>query len=564
MDSAVLQHDLQELHDNKRTWARLAPVAKIHYLREIRGLVMANADGWVGAGAELKGLTADSPVVAEEWLSGPYPTVTWLNDVIETLTAIDRGEDPLAGFKVRTTTSGQTAVRVLPHTTYDRLLLSGYELDVWMEPGVTAGNVPLGEFYKQTDPMGRVTLVLGAGNVSAIPMLDTLYSLFADGDVVVLKMNPVNEVYGPVFERILAPLIRDGFLRIVYGGAEVGAQLTGSDSVDAIHITGSERTFNTIVYGPGEPGETRRQQDAPVLAKPIRSELGGVGPTIVLPGPWTQADIAYQAEHLATQKLHNAGHTCVASQILVMPQHWDQAPALMSALREAFRTAPDRQPFYPGTGEKLAVFAAHNPGTEVLSEAQPRMLLPEVDADSGHPAFQEEFFGPIYVSTTLPGADPATYLRNAVAFVNDRLHGNLGVNLIVHPATEKQLGAALDEAIAELRYGSIGINVWSAFGFLASRAAWGAYPGNTPQDIQSGTGVVHNALLFDKPQKNVIQAPFRAFPRSARHGHHTMAVKPPWFVNNRTATATARRLTEFAADPKPHRLVGLFASALRG
>jgi len=395
-------------------------------------------------------------------------------------------------------------------------------------------------------------------------MLDTLYSLFADGDVVVLKMNPVNEVYGPVFERILAPLIRDGFLRIVYGGAEVGAQLTGSDSVDAIHITGSERTFNTIVYGPGEPGETRRQQDAPVLAKPIRSELGGVGPTIVLPGPWTQADIAYQAEHLATQKLHNAGHTCVASQILVMPQHWDQAPALMSALREAFRTAPDRQPFYPGTGEKLAVFAAHNPGTEVLSEAQPRMLLPEVDADSTHPAFQEEYFGPIYVSTTLPGADPATYLRNAVAFVNDRLHGNLGVNLIVHPATEKQLGAALDEAIAELRYGSIGINVWSAFGFLASRAAWGAYPGNTPQDIQSGTGVVHNALLFDKPQKNVIQAPFRAFPRSARHGHHTMAVKPPWFVNNRTATATARRLTEFAADPKPHRLVGLFASALRG
>ncbi|MEI2640984.1 MAG: hypothetical protein V9G10_01270 [Candidatus Nanopelagicales bacterium] len=105
MDSAVLQHDLQELHDNKRTWARLAPVAKIHYLREIRDLVMANADGWVSAGAELKGLTSDSPVVAEEWLSGPYPTVTWLNDVIETLTAIDRGEDPLAGFKVRTTTS---------------------------------------------------------------------------------------------------------------------------------------------------------------------------------------------------------------------------------------------------------------------------------------------------------------------------------------------------------------------------------------------------------------------------------------------------------------------------
>lgn len=91
---------------------------------------------------------------------------------------------------------------------------------------------------------------------------------------------------------------------------------------------------------------------------------------------------------------------------------------------------------------------------------------------------------PIYVSTTLPGADPATYLRNAVAFVNDRLHGNLGVNLIVHPATEKQLGAALDEAIAELRYGSIGINVWSAFGFLASRAARAPTPA-TPRRTSS-------------------------------------------------------------------------------
>ena len=126
------------------------------------------------------------------------------------------------------------------------------------------------------------------------------------------------------------------------------------------------------------------------------------------------------------------------------------------------------------------------------------------------------------------------------------------------------LGPVLDEAIEALRYGSIGVNVWSAYVFLASRGAWGAFPGNTPADIQSGTGVVHNSLLFDRPQKNVVRAPFRPFPRSARHLHATFAVKPPWFVTNRTATATARQLTHFAADPQPQRLVGLFASALRG
>ena len=43
-----------------------------------------------------------------------------------------------------------------------------------------------------------------------------------------------------------------------------------------------------------------------------------------------------------------------------------------------------------------------------------------------------------------------------------------------------------------------------------------------------------------------------------------MAVKPPWFLTNRTAISTARQLTHFVADPKPQRLFGLFASALRG
>ena len=37
---------------------------------------------------------------------------------------------------------------------------------------------------------------------------------------------------------------------------------------------------------------------------------------------------------------------------------------------------------------------------------------------------------------------------------------------------------------------------------------WGAYPGHTPEDIQSGSGVVHNTWLFDHPEKSVVRAPF--------------------------------------------------------
>ena len=567
MDTRELDQSLQVLQEHKSRWALLPVVDKIRYLEEVRDRALKFAEEWVAAGAEMKGFPADSPLLgSEEWLSGPYPTVAWLTDIMATLTAIRTGDDPLADFDVRSTERGQTVVRVMPASNYDRLLLSGYELDVWMQPDVTPANLPdtIGAFYRRKDPSGRVTLVLGAGNVSAIPMLDTLYSLVADGDVVVLKMNPVNENYGPVFEKVLAPLIRDGYVQIVYGGIEVGEYLTGSDLVEAIHITGSERTYDAIVFGPGEEGRQRRSEARPILTKPIRAELGGVGPTIVLPGPWTDADIAYQAEHLATQKLHNAGHTCVASQVLVLPGQWDQREQFLNALRAALASSPDRRPFYPGTEAKQKAFRADNPAAEALGGAQQRTLLTGLDAESDHPAFRDEYFGPIYVTTTLPGEDAAEYLRNAVQFANHRLHGNLGANLIVHPQTAKDLGPDLDRAIEDLRYGCIGVNAWSAFVFLASRGAWGAYPGNSQEDIQSGTGVVHNALLFDRPQKNVIHAPFRAFPRSVRHGHSTMAVKPPWFLTNRTAVSTARQLTHFAADPKPQRLIGLFASALRG
>jgi aldehyde dehydrogenase (NAD(P)+) len=546
----ALERGLAVLAERKDRWARLPIPTKLRYLEEVRELVLRHADEWVAAGAGLKGLAPDSPILGgEEWLGGPYPTVAWISDVMATLEAIRTGADPLAGLPVRRTVSGQTAVQVMPCSIYERLLLSGYEVDVWMEPGVTPQTLrsTIGSAYRRPDPQGRVVLVLGAGNVSAIPVLDTLYSLFADGDVVLLKMNPVNDAYLPVFQRVFEPLVRDGYVRIVEGGAETGGRLAAHDLVDAIHITGSDRTWRAI--------------RSSGVTKPMRAELGGATPTIIVPGPWTDADLAYQAEHVATQKLHSSGHACVAAQVVVLPAEWDRTEEFLDHLRRALAQAPDRSPFYPGTAERLERFAADNPAAERLPGPQTRLLLTGVDPDSDHPAFREEFFGPVLVTTALPGADAAQFLRHAVDFANTRLKGNLGANLVVHPDTDR---IAVERAVADLRYGCIGVNAWAGFAFLAAKAAWGAYPGNGEDDIESGIGFVHNALLFDRPQKNVVHAPFRPFPRSARHRGTTIAVKPPWFLTNRTALSTARQLTEFAAAPGARKLPGLFASALRG
>jgi hypothetical protein len=96
------------------------------------------------------------------------------------------------------------------------------------------------------------------------------------------------------------------------------------------------------------------------------------------------------------------------------------------------------------------------------------------------------------------------------------------------------------------------VNHWAAVGYGLVVTPWGAYPGHTPQDIQSGTGVVHNTLMFDKPQKTVVHAPFRAWP------------KPVWFATHRTAHRLTPKLSEFEAAPSMAKLAGILPLAMRG
>jgi hypothetical protein len=116
--------------------------------------------------------------------------------------------------------------------------------------------------------------------------------------------------------------------------------------------------------------------------------------------------------------------------------------------------------------------------------------------------------------------------------------------------TRAQLGTDFDRAFAALRYGGIGINAWAGAAFLLPRAAWGAYPAHTYTDVQSGIGVVHNALMFDKPLKTVVSAPFRPFPRSVRHGELTPASRAAP-VSRQSQMATRPR-TSPARRQVPH------------
>lgn len=567
MDTHHIDTAIGELRSSKDEWARLAIDEKIDLLDRLRARTVEHARDWVEMAVKAKGLSMDSPLAGEEWLGGPYGLIDTINTLEATLTRIKDGSDVLDGYKVSEHRDGQVVVQVMPSTVADKLLFSGSSVEVWMEPEVTVDTLrdTIGEFYRQTDPTGSVCLILGAGNVASIPPLDLLYKLFNEGRVAVLKMNPVNDYLGDAFEAIFEDFIDAGYVRFVYGGGDVGAYLTAHDGVDAIHITGSSRTYNAIRYGTGDEGEANRRADTPINDKPITAELGGVSPTIVVPGDWSRADLRFQAENVVTQKMNNSGFNCIASQVLILPESWDLTDPFLDEVRSVLGQIEDRDPYYPGTAERCAAVQAGSGTVEVFGNEAKRFLVTGLDpAAVDDPAFVTEYFAPALAVVTLPSPDVASYMSSATVFANEVLEGSLGANVIIHPKTEKAHHEAFTTMIGDLHYGGIGVNVWSAFVYLASKAPWGAFPGNSPNAVGSGIGVVHNALMFGKPQRTVARGPFAPSHRTLGKGEFHLAPKPVWFVTNRQMNTAAEHFVEFVASGKTTDMMKVVASAIRG
>lgn len=554
------------LQKHKSRWASLSAAARVVYLEDIRMRVERIAGDWVAAAVNAKGIAHAPALAGEEWMSGPWAVLRSVRQMIETLENIAAGNTRhLSALPARTAASGQAVVEVFPRTFFDRLLMNGVRAEVWMQPGVPHDAAATQCGPRHRDPAGAAGLVLGAGNVGSIAPLDTLYKLYADLSVVMLKLNPVNDYLGPFIEDIFALLIRDGFVRIVRGGADVGAYLCTHPGIDTIHITGSIATHDAIVFGaPKRDGTPRRR----INHKPITSELGGVSPIIVVPGPWTDADIRFQAQNIATQRLHNGGFNCIASQVLVLPDGWGKAGQLEQAVMQAIADAPDRPAYYPGTEQRKDRFRQRY-GGELESVRKPmaqEQLLIRIDAQAAWAeqfVYREEAFAPVLGIPHIGYDDELDFLHKAIDFCNMRLMGTLGANILIHPKTLAKLGAQFEAEIARLRYGCIAVNLWTGAGFLLTELPWGAFPGHPIDDVQSGIGTVHNTMMFDRPEKSVLYGPFHPFPRSIAAGRFGMLPVPPWFVSHKSAHKVAESLFAFEAKPSWLKIPGIVMHALR-
>ncbi|MFT3798020.1 aldehyde dehydrogenase family protein [Microbacterium sp.] len=548
---ASLDAAIAQLQTGARTWSLLTRGQRRTLLHRVRVATAAVAAEWADVAATSKGLPPGHPLRGEEWLSGPYAALVALDAYADTLTALAHGRSPLAGATFTRAPGQRTAVHTSPLNATDALLLSGYSTEVWLTPGVTPEQAQREAGLGQLHPSepGGVGLVLGAGNVASIPFLDVLYELLAFNRVVILKVNPTQDALVPVFERALAPLIEPGFLRIVRGDGDVGAYLTQHPSISHVHITGSAATFRTILWGAGSEAAERRRENRPLLHTPISAELGGVSPIIIVPGTWSKADLRYQAEHVVTMRLYNSGHNCIAGQVVLLSEDWPQRADFLAELRAAYDRAPSRTVWYPNSQSRLDAARADYPDAAWCGGGT-RALI-ETPASGARSLETTEYFAPVLGVVTLQGTGQE-FVDAAVAHANEHLTGTLGANVLIDPATQAALGRDFERAIADLRYGTIAINAWTAFGFLTPTATWGAFPGGTIQDAPSGIGVVHNALLLDHVERTVARGPFRPFPRSVgsavRARGLSVLPKPPWFVTSRTGAAVSEGFTRFRID----------------
>jgi acyl-CoA reductase-like NAD-dependent aldehyde dehydrogenase len=538
-------------------WAATGPAERARLCGRMIGDTLAAAGGWVADAVAAKRLAGNPAGEAEEW------SAVWLiirnlralRDALGDIAAVGRPHLP---GRPLTGPQGRLRVLVYPRSVYDRVTFAGGRAWVVLQPHVSGQDLAERQAWAYRSPAARqpVAAVLGAGNHAGLGPHDVLYQVFVEGRVAVLKASPVNDYLVPHWERALAALIERGALRIVTGGPADGAYLVSHPQVDEVHMTGSDKTFEAVVFGPGPGGASRKAAGTPVLGKPVTGELGNVSPVIVVPGRWRRGELEYQARHLATMLVNNAGFNCLTPRVLITAAAWPQRQALLDELARVLGQMPMRYAYYPGAVGRHATFVSAHPQAQQLGRPGPDGSLPWTIVSGLDPGnrddicFTTEAFCSLTAETALPAADPAQFLDQAARFANDTLWGTLAATVLIDPRTRRDpdVARALTQAVTHLRYGTVAVNVLAAG---IPTATWGGYPGQPDTDIQSGRGVIGNTLMLPGPEKTIISAPFQTRPT------------PVWFATQPGMLPAFRALPSFEAAPTIPKLAGLMRSAQR-
>jgi hypothetical protein len=253
---------------------------------------------------------------------------------------------------------------------------------------------------------------------------------------------------------------------------------------------------------------------------------------------------------------NNASFNCNAAKMLVVASGWKHRDTFIQLVRERLSEMTPRKAYYPGAHQRYEAFLNEYPQAIPLDEGSeeivPWTVIPDVPPDDEEYALTNEAFCGVLAEITLEANDASEFISEMVRFGNEEAWGTLSCMILADEKTQKAHREQFEQAIADLKYGGIAVNAWAGVIYALVNTTWGAYPGHSLHDIQSGRGVVHNTFLFDDPQKSVVRAPFRIFPT------------PPWFTDHKTCHKLGEKITHFEANPSIWKVPGVVATAIRG
>ena len=541
-----IDRNISKLRVNSSEFLNIDKITLITLLNQTIENIKAISYYWATLASEKKGILNKSKE-GEEWIGGPFACIYAIQYFIDSL----QNED---GLNISNFDDSKKSYKVFPTKTIEKLLFPFLEGEVRF--GKNLSFEQINEFRgfanRFKNNKSKITLILGAGNVSSIPVLDALFHMIAYKSVIYMKLNPVNDYLLPIFTQVFEPFISRGYMIITEGDMEASKYLTQHEGFHQTHLTGSNYTYENIVYGKILTDKERSVKTLPKInKKPITTELGNVTPIIVHPGNWSRSEIKHQAKKIVTEKLNNSGFNCIAAQVIVLPKDWKHTQKLKDDILFYLKKVGDTTSYYPGASENLDQLLETENYEQInnLSCNTP-FLVSDLDLEKEY-ANKEVWSTALYFKE-IPYTSNENFCSNSIEYVNNELWGNLGVTVLIKNHRKKTNQSILNDYVENLKYGTVAINEWSALGFVIPTLPWGGYPGNKDNDIQSGQGYVHNSLLFESPQKGVVYSRFRLSP----------IIDPPWFVTNKKAHRIFKNLTYYQATKSKINLVKLIFSTL--
>ena len=472
-----------------KAWAATGAVERLALIEQIQDNLLTHADELGEADAAMKNDLAGQGAVSQA--EGIATTVNAMGNTLMGIRhlyeSLVQGEMPKPNGS-RKIGDDLYEVDVFPIHKKDKLLA-----------GKARGFLHVTGTPEQVSPLDKpagVIAVSGAGNYSS--SIEMAMALFLENKAVIHKPHALNEASDAVWAKIFAPLVEMKALAFI--GHEEGRAMSALAGLDAIYFTGSTGVAHAI-------------QDA--ASAPLVSECGGNNPCLIVPGVWTEKEMAHWAIQIASAGKLNGGAVCGRPQTIITSKNWPQRDQFLTALRKAiaedtFGTAT----YYPGVDKTKVKFLENHPTAEVLRPgggAHPHsdfVFIPGIAEDDF--AVSNEAFCQIFSELPLDTENDAEdFLTKATAFCNDKLLGSLGCMMLVDNATFKANEDRVHQAVRALNYGGIAVNNIPPNIWLNAYLTWGGC-GERTEDFVSGVGNFGNGLNFENIVKSVIIDDFAA------------------------------------------------------